>query len=207
MFKPNKIAVTLAVLFALSSNLVQAADDKVAVYEDITGVTLEMTDDASSWLKLRSVGEATLRFGDRQDVILSTKKATLAAKAEIAKFLSERVSTQDSISDITKVLAEKNGGDAESATRKSVETLSTEIHNSADQILKGVLTLEQKVDTKSGVVKVTVGISRKSMASADSIKAHIKSDMSKVSAATKHSTAESTQVGDEVKRSKNYDNF
>lgn len=207
MYKRNKIAVTLAVFFALTSSFAQAAEDKFLVYEDITGVTLEMTDDASSWLKLRSVGEATLRFGDRQDVLLSTKKATLTAKAEIAKFLSERVSTQDSISDMTKVLTEKNNSGAESATRKSVENMSTEIHNSADQILKGVLTLEQKVDTKSGVVKVTVGISRKSMASADSIKAHIKSDMSNVSAATIDSTAESTQVGDEVKRSKNYDNF
>ncbi|MDO9204651.1 hypothetical protein [Methylotenera sp.] len=207
MFKQNKLAITLTMLFALNSNFAQAADDKFVVYEDITGVTLEMADDASSWLKIRSVGEAALRFGDRQDVILSTKKATLSAKAEIVKFLNERVSTQDSISDITKVLAEKNGSDAESATRKSVETMSTEIHNSADQILKGVLTLEQKVDTKNGVVKVTVGISRKSMGAADSIKAHIKSDMSNATSANNSSASESVQVGDEIKRSKNYNNF
>ena len=127
----------LSISLLLNSIYSYAKDEQTIIYEDVTGVTLEMSEDASTWIKIRSVGESAFRFGDRQDVILSTKKATLAAKAEIAKFLNERVSTQDSVSDITKVLSEKNGGQSEIATRKSVETLTTEINNSAEEILKG----------------------------------------------------------------------
>lgn len=207
MYKLNDITIFLTIILIGTSNFSQAKEDNIIVYEDITGVTLEMSDDASTWLKIRSVGESALKFGDRQDVILSTKKATLAAKAEIAKFLNERISTQDSISDITKVLSEKNGGEAEIATRKSVETLSTEINNSAEEILKGVLTLEQKVDTKNGLVKVTVGMSRKSIGVSDSIKANLNRNEVYPIAKQKEFASDSAQIVDEIKRSKNYENF
>lgn len=207
MHTKYKSILILLMSLLLHSNSSYAKDEQTLIYEDITGVTLEMSEDASTWIKIRSVGESALRFGDRQDVILSTKKATLAAKAEIAKFLNERVSTQDSISDITKVLTEKNGLQAEIATRKSVETLSTEINNSAEEILKGVLTLEQKVDTKNGLVKVTVGMSRKTIGASNSIKASLNNNEVEPTAVPKESINDSAQIVDEIKRSKNYDNF
>ena len=197
----------LSISLLLNSIYSYAKDEQTIIYEDVTGVTLEMSEDASTWIKIRSVGESAFRFGDRQDVILSTKKATLAAKAEIAKFLNERVSTQDSVSDITKVLSEKNGGQAEIATRKSVETLTTEINNSAEEILKGVLTLEQKVDSKNGLIRVTVGMSRNTIGVSNSIKANLIKNVVDSNISSKEAANDSAQIVDEIKRSKNFDNF
>jgi hypothetical protein len=175
------------------------------VYEDTTGVSMEMNSDGSDWLKIRSVGEATLKIGDRQDVINSTKKATLLAKAEIAKFLNEKVTTSDTVSEITKTLSENNNG-IESVNRKNVETLVTEIHNSSEAILKGVLVLEQNVDAKNKVVKVTVGLSRNTMATADSLKSSLKGEKPGINSNPK-TAIDAEKISDEIRRNKSYDNF
>ena len=176
--------------------------DSIA-YEDVTGVTIEMKPDGSDWLRIRSIGESITPIGDRRDVVAATKKATLQAKAEIAKFLNEKISTSETLEEITKTLTEVNG-QAASANRKSIETLTTNIHNSAETILKGVVVLEQKIDADNKVVRVTVGMSRKTMRIADSVSNSINNNNGALGEGSGSGTS---NVGSETRRSKNYSNF
>ncbi len=180
-------------------------DNKIPpiVYESPTGVSFEMKPDGSEWLRIRSIGEADMLFGDRRDVQDATRKATLKAKAAITLFIKEKLRTSETMEDISKTLSETNG-QSTTANRKTIETLTNTIHNSADEILKGVVTLEQKVDTKSKVVRVTVGMSRSTMSVADSVSNAIKSDMSNPAS---NSTGGGVSPNSETRRSKNFDNF
>jgi hypothetical protein len=204
----NKVSVGLFLFFAITSKLVVAVENPV-VYEDVTGASVEIDPSTGAWSKIRSSSESILRFGDRQDVLMATRKATLAAKAEIAKFLNERVTTTESVNDITKLVADKNSSADEVATRKAVETMTLEMHNSSEAILRGILTLEQKVDTKNKVVRVTVGMSKKSLSMADGVKASLSKDNTLPTNSSNGSSSVSSDssVKDDVRRSKNYDSF
>jgi hypothetical protein len=176
------------------------------IYEDPTGVALEMSEDGSDWKRIRSIGEASLPIGDRKDVQDATRKATLMAKAEIAKFLKESISTEETLEEITKTMAEARTGQDAAATRKSCETLVVNIRNSASEILKGVIVLEQKVDMSERLVRVTVGVSRNTMKTADTLRAEINRDQSRPSAQPASSAAPADPAS-QVRRSKNFDNF
>ncbi|MCK7580487.1 MAG: hypothetical protein MZV65_35820 [Chromatiales bacterium] len=64
------------------------------------------------------------------------------------------------------------------ANRKAVEMLTTKMSNSAEAILKGVLVLEQKEDMPNKRVTVKVGMSRKTMATADNVSSTLEQDLS-----------------------------
>lgn len=190
-------------------NLSATEEVSPVVYEDTSGVTMELDASGNTWIKMRSTGEAELRFGDRKDVIQAKRKATLAAKAELVKFMSERLGSSEVVGEITKTISETTNT-ANADTRKSVETLTTEMHSASEAILKGILTLEQKVDTVNKVVTVTVGVSRKTMGVADAISGNMNSNMSgQVSGGANNgsNSNSSANVKSEVRRSKNYDNF
>lgn len=203
MHKTFLVGVLFAVsLFSMQTTYAENSNAAVE-YADPTGVSIEMKPDGSEWLRIRSIGEASMPNGDRRDVQDATRKATLQAKAEIAKFLKEKITSAETMEEISKTLTEVNAQSA-TANRKTVETLTTNIHNSADAILKGVLTLEQKVDTNNKMVRVTVGMSRNTMKTADSVSNAIRSDMSNPS---NPGSTGSVPANSETRRSKNYSNF
>jgi hypothetical protein len=193
-------AITICLLFASSGYCADARE--AIVYETPTGVSLEMNPDGSEWLRVRSTGEAGMPIGDNRDQQDAIRKATLKAKAEIAKFLKEKIATSESVEEITKTLTEANG-QSSTVNRKTIETLITNIHNSADAILKGVLTLEQKTDANKKMVRVTVGMSRDTMRTADSIGSAIANRSSN----SRGNSAGDVIPGNEIRRSKNYNNF
>ncbi|MBK8751652.1 MAG: hypothetical protein IPL99_08365 [Candidatus Competibacteraceae bacterium] len=150
-----------------------AQDSAAVVYEDPTGVTVEFEPDGSDWKRIYSTGEADLSFGDRKDLQNARRKAELEAKAAIAKFLNETIKSEETLEDITKTMTDSNANKAgkdTTANRKTVETVTNKISNSADAILRGVMALEQKEDIPNKRVTVKVGMSRKTMATADSVK-------------------------------------
>jgi len=175
------------------------ASSQAIVYDDTTGTTIEFNADGSDWLRIRAIGEANCVICDRQDIQAATRKATLMAKAEITKFLKEKISTSETLDSMTKTMTEHNG-QTQTVSRKSVEALATTIHNSADAILKGILTLEQQSNPAEKMIRVTVGVSRKSMGVADSLQRNFNTDTA--------SPSSPTQIpGSETRRSKNYNNF
>ena len=166
---------------APDSTQTTAQDSAPLVYEDPIGVSIDYAPDGSGWTKIYSVGEAELDFGDRKDIQNARREAELKAKAAIVKFFKEKLSTKEGMEEITKkvtdITSSKVGKD-KAATEKRIKATTLQISNSAEDILKGVVTLEQKEDLPNKLVTVKVGISRKSMATADSIRNTIGSDLS-----------------------------
>lgn len=179
-------------------------DNAPTEYKDTTGVSIEYDSSGSgNWMRIRALGDATCVICDHRDINVATRKAELRAKASIAKFLKEKIATSEVMEETVKTMTEHNG-QSETVNRKTLETQVETIQNSADAILKGVLVLEQKSDPAGKFVSVTVGISRKTMATADSVNRTLNTDQS--SPVTQGSGANSSPEA-QTRRNKSYSDF
>ena len=172
-------------------------------YESPEGVELNFHEDG----RLKSVkasAEVTLEFGDREDINMSKREAKMIAKAEIAKFLKEKLGTMDTLNKVTKTVTAKTKGQNSTATREQIKIQMVQIHNSADAYLKGVVTLLEDVNKDKNYVRVEVGMNEKTMAAADTMRRRIKEDNS----STKNNSSEPAESsGREIRKSKMYDDF
>ena len=185
-------------------------ESPIVYQEPTTGVEIVFAPDGKNWDKIIANGESELLFGDRKDVRKATSKATLRAKANIAKFMKEKLKTTETLEEITKTISSStnsNGSVSTGAERKTVETMIESISNSSEAILKGILVLEQQINQKDKYVKMQVGVSRKTMKAADGLANDMNRDMSQPKEA-KNTTAQQYNDGEnEIRRSKNYNNF
>ncbi len=197
------IAKVVFVLVGLLTGFSIAWADE-GVYKDASGVSIKFDDDGTDWEKIYSVGESTLTFNDANEVSNAKKKATLRAKANISSFLNETIKTESVLNSLTNTVSEVDRDENVTANRKTAEELIERIVQSSSSILKGVITLEEKVDVEKNLVTVMVGVSRKTMNVSDSVKNSITTDSSQQG----HG---GTSIGEpaqsEVGRSKNYDDF
>ena len=206
--KIMNISKSLFLILILSyTSLLYAEDNSTKIYKDIDlGIELEYIDDGSNWKRIRSFDSADLNFGDRADIQQATKIAILRAKANIVKFMKEKIQAEDTLDEIAKTLVktDKNGKlISKSAARKTSTALIEKITSSSNAILKGILLLEKEVNKEEAYVKVTVGVSRKSMRIADSLKYNFKKD----SQIEDEKQQKPNSSDKEIRRSKNYDNF
>ena len=182
----------------------------IVYQEPTTGIEIVFTPDGTNWEKIIANGESELLFGDRKDVRKATSKAILRAKANIAKFMQEKLTTTETLEEITKTIANSinsNGTVSTAAERKTVETVIESISNSSEAILKGIIVLEQQINQEDKYVKIQVGVSRKTMKAADSLSHDMNRNMSQPKE-TKNSTVQQYNDGkNEIRRSKNYNNF
>ena len=201
-------AIIVSLLFVFTFACVANGEDVVSYQPMNSSVEILFNSDGSDWEKIMAFGEADLKFGDRTDIRQATKKATLRAKAELSKFMKERISTEETSEEITKLLSKttSNGQDvSEENTRKIVDTTIEKIVNQSNAILKGILVLENNINKKNKYVRVTVGVSRKTQGIADSLADSFKQKtLTKKEHATSNTTKDS---GDVVRRSNNYNNF
>lgn len=179
--------------------------------EPTTGVEIVFSPNGAEWDKIMASAESELLFGDRRDIRQATQKAILRAKANIAKFLKEKLNSSETMEEITKTLSEaqSDGKDKSMSTsRKTIETMITKISNSAEAILKGVIVLEQNVNKKEKYVSVKLGMSKKTMKTADNIAKTISQDLSEPNNKNSNSnTQEDSSEKNEIRRSRNYNNF
>jgi len=136
---------------------------------------LDQPDGAAIFIKpdgsfqILAKGTGTYDFDDVDDVNDARKEGILKAKAALAKFMKESLSTEDAFAEASKkVKSITTDGKTQTAnvSKESIKTNATLIRNSADALLKGVITLkEQKVPSKgsSGQIQVTVGVSSKTL--------------------------------------------
>lgn len=141
-----------------------------------------MTKDGSQWEKLFASGESTYIFDDRNNIRKAVKKATMRAKASFAKFLTEGINTTDTQEEISKTIEKlqknSNGNQSASANQESVSIMTETISNSAQSLLKGVITICSSNNADDKYVQVVVGISKNTMKIADSVKNDLKKDHS-----------------------------
>lgn len=146
------------------------------VQEDLDepdGVSLAMADDGSYQIFARGTG--TYDFDDEDDRQEALQEAQQKAKANLSKFLSERISSDeglDSLSKKAKTLTKSGDVTTSAVAKETVKTTGLSIRNSSQAILTGAITLESKrIPGKgdSGTYQVTVGISSKTIAAAEQI--------------------------------------
>lgn len=199
----KKFLFTLSTIsIAVSSPFVFATE----TIDSVTGVTYEVNENGE-FARIRSVGEAELEFGDRKDIRVATQKAQLRAKANIAKFLSERVKSEEVMNEVINSMTNTNGQTKE-AMRETVESYTESISNSAEALLKGVIATKTDINKDEKYVQVEMGLSPKTMNAADTLNKALKTD----STETTNEKGGSKQIiesgsGREIKKSKNYDNF
>lgn len=159
------------ILLGLFATSVFAADIKDYI-DGPTGVTVKLNDNGSIKSIVAS-GEAEMIFGDRKDERLALQKATLRAKANISKFMSERLSSEEVMDELSKTATEATAGGPDAATstatRQTLDTQREVIKNSSDSILKGLITLGSEVNRDNKYVKVVLGTNEKLMKAADNL--------------------------------------
>lgn len=209
-------ALNLALLPAVSfaeqpqpTNISQTTSNVMEIEEPNIGANAEF-DENGNVLRLRAVGQADLVFGDSKDIRLATQKATLRAKANLAKYLNERVNTEETIEEIVNEIT-KNTNNQMSATRETITSQVERIQNTADALLKGVIVLKTDVNKAEKIVTVMVGISPKTAAGADQLNKVLRTDSTQDTnnqgMSNLGSGNDSNDNVREIRKAKNYDNF
>lgn len=120
-------------------------------------------------------GTGTYDFNDTDDINDARREAIMKAKANLAKFLKEKLSTVEGFEEaVKKVKALSKAGETQAATvsKETMKTMSQNIQSSSEALLRGVITLEERKIPRqgdSGEIQVTVGISTKTLAAAASV--------------------------------------
>ncbi|MCM0080477.1 hypothetical protein L4X63_02635 [Geomonas sp. Red32] len=182
-------AVLIVISFAcaaMAADYVDGAGQKVALppadyVNGPTGASVTFNDDGSI-KSVYAVGEAELTFGDRKDERLAMQKATMRAKANLAKFFNESIASQETMEEMVKesgtASAKHDGPTETSAVRETLGGQLESIRNSASSILKGVITLGSQIDRPGKIVRVAIGTNEKLMKYADNMAAKTKQDLS-----------------------------
>lgn len=133
-----------------------------------TGVAVKMNNDGTIKSIVAS-GESELIIGDSKDEQIATKKATimatLRAKANIAKFIRESLSSKEVMDDLT-IIASAATADGKtptssSITRQTLETQRGAIRKSSDAILNGLVVLTTETIRDKRYIKVVLGTNDK----------------------------------------------
>lgn len=175
---------------------------------DPEGVSIELDGD-NHFVRLKAVGESRLLIGDRADVQRGVKVATLKAKAAIARYLAEDVSSEEILTQ-TAESTQTSNGHVSGITRSDAETLTEILKNSSGALLKGIVVLEQLVDQDNHRVVVTVGTSESTQKTADILKKAFERDSAYTSLFPESAVVVQQPVHaaeSETRRSSHYDEF
>ena len=149
----------------LQMTAAQPAIDQVLTEPDGVAIALRENGDFQIFAR----GSGVYDVSDPSELASARTEATLNAKANLAKFIKEKVSVEEGITDVvqkTKTLQGNGQVQTKTAKMEEVKTMAKAITTSAEQILQGVITLrEQKAPGigTGGQIQVTVGISSKTL--------------------------------------------
>lgn len=173
-------------------------------YQNPTGVELRY-DKNGEVKSIIATGEADLLIGDSKDVRQATQKATLRAKANIAKFLNEEIKSKETLDEITDTALSTDAATLETqGTRDIMEKMTESLHNEANTILRGVVVLKTDSNPKEKYVTVTVGVKQDTINAAAKLNMQMKqSDKERL----KNKIKEDKETERKVKKSALYDSF
>lgn len=158
----KKIIVSLSLAAAFASTNLFAAT--CANYPNSVGmVPPEMVNGV--W-KIISTGSAEVDFDDAGSVNAARTEATLDAKAAIAKFFKEIVTSEEAVNKAARTVVTKSG-DSKQATEVSVKESLKKMSNSASELLRGAAVIGDCY-TPGKEYRVTVGIKPESIGIAES---------------------------------------
>ncbi|WP_287603417.1 hypothetical protein [Thiothrix sp.] len=189
------------------SEQLPAKQQNFITYQEPTGVQVIFNKDGTI-KKILASGEAELEFGDKKDERQALQRATLRAKASITKFLKESIKSNETIEEIQKIASNATVSGSKAATRETVKTTIETLENKAEEILQGIVTLEQNIDHEKKRVIVTVGMKEETIQAAKNLKSNIESS-GETNPYPTASNADTTseQHGQEIRRSNVMENF
>ena len=174
------IAVACGALFAQNAVFGQAAQDPQLQSNDANaevqaeldqpdGVAITVKPDGTFQIFARGTG--TYDFNDPDDIKDARRDGTMRAKANLSKFLKEKVASKEGLDEVSKKSKSMTSdGQVQkvAVSKESVKIATESIRNESDAILTGVITLkDQKVPRgNGGEIQVTVGISSKTLKAA-----------------------------------------
>ena len=122
-----------------------------------------------------SAATAGYDFGDPDDTLQAKRNAEMKAKAELARFMKEKLATESSVDESTslvKSMGEKNGEETSSIDKNTARQTLQKIKTSAEALLQGVATFADANipgQGKGGEMRVLVGVSDKTLMVLDQI--------------------------------------
>ena len=131
------------------------------------GVAIRLLPDGG--FQIFAAGTGSYDFDDVDDVLDAQKEATLKAKANLAKFMNESLSTDEKIESASKkvkFMSSRNDKATASVNKVLVKNALSSIKNSSAALLKGVIVLSSsKIPGKGtkGTYRVMVGVSSKTL--------------------------------------------
>lgn len=138
------------------------------IHDEPDGCAVKLLPDGG--FQVTAIGSGEYQFNNPTAIRLARSAAEKRAKAALAKFLKEDLSTSEGMEEATKnAMKLSSDGNAEStqASMESVSTTMESIRNSASALLTGVVVLEdEKVPAGNvgGSYRVKVGVSSKTTA-------------------------------------------
>ena len=130
---------------------------------------MQLNDDGSI-KKITAIGQGEVDFADDPSELEDARQvAEMEAKAAIAHFMKEEIKSEKTIEKISKKMKERTSA-GKKVSKKTMQTQIKKIHNSAQSLLKGVVSLEECFDSKRGVYRVMVGVSMATMKAADGLR-------------------------------------
>lgn len=154
------------------ADLKQAANT-TAIQEELDtpdGVSIELLPDGG-W-RVYGKGTGTYDVDDADEIRQATIDAELRAKAAIAKYMKEKLKSENSVANISNKIKKLNAGASDKngpsieVSKTDVQSRIEELSSKSEAVIAGVITLETKKSPKGqgGTISVVLGISAKSLA-------------------------------------------
>ena len=133
------------------------------------GVAITIKPDGTFQIFARGTG--TYDFSDPDDIKDARRDGTMRAKANLSKFLKEKVSSNEGLDEVSKKsksMTSDGQVQTVAVSKESVKIATESIRNESEAILTGVITLkvQQVPRGNGGEIQVTVGISSKTLKAA-----------------------------------------
>lgn len=173
--KNSFVAAAALLALAVCSPGLVVAQAGAGVTLPLQGIDIELNPDGS-WKAIYATGVQTVSFPDRRGINNAYVIAEERAKAAIARYFEQKVTTgrvyTEAEESLEKTLRTRGGGN-DAMTAQASRTLKTSLQetfaSSAQAVLRGVTILNQRYDEKTEEVTVKVGISRETIATARSV--------------------------------------
>lgn len=149
-------------------NTVKEQDLIKTLKTESEGACVRLLPDGS--FQIFGIGAATYAAKDPDELLRAQREATLKAKANISKFMSESISSRDRFEEIsakTKVVTAEGKSMEAVVNREALQQMFTNVSLVSEALLRGVVVLgsEKEQFQEGGIYRVIVGVSSLSLQS------------------------------------------
>ena len=182
----TKFILMLGCIAIPSTSFAASCDD----YPFTDGINIE---DVAGGTKILATATASVSFDDVDSVMDAKDEATLLAKAAIAKFMTEGITSDETLNKAVNE-TKSMSGQGKDAQRTEVIDRVKAIRSSSKALLRGVVPLAECY-TKGQWVRVSVGIKPETINSAGNLAGGISNSLQNSSTPTKQSNITAPPVG------------